>query len=171
MIDQADLLGPILNEPEPVKTIPVEIEPKGLRYLLVKCGLAKPRTRTVELIYTYSTMHTFQRITELMSRIKTESQADSPHMDLYNANAPILAAVIATALHNNSKPVPSELVDAIMKHFTNDELHKTAQKVYRGLDYTPFYNTMELLLSLRPNDTPETTVQTPLSETPKLPTN
>lgn len=169
MFIMIDLLAPVLNEPEPVKTIQVDIEPKGWYRLLCTLRLAKPRTRTVELIYTYSTMHTFQRITELMSRLKTDIEAG--HMDFYNFNAPILAAVIATALHNNPSPVPSELVDAVMQNFTNDELHKTAQKVYRGLDYTPFYDTLVLLVNLMPNDTPETTVQTPLSETPKLPTN
>lgn len=154
----------ITNTPEPIRTINVNIEPKGFHALLVRLRLSKPKTKPVELIYSLSSMLTFQRISELVLSLTTGGES---HFELYNSNSTTMAAIIATAIHNDPSPVPSELVDAILKNFTNAELHNTAQKVYRGLDYTPFYNTMELFLNLMPTDTREMTQSGLSSEIPK----
>lgn len=152
---QTELTNILADEPQVIGTIPVEVPSKGLRRWTDRVGLTKPRTaeRTLEL--TLAKMLTFQRITSLVSQLDLD--VDS-HYDNFARNAPILAVIIATAIHNKPEPVPDELAEAILTNFTNAQLKNAADQVYRGLDYDPFYDTMGLLLNLRPTERPATTV-------------
>lgn len=166
-----EILEVINDEPQQIKTItlpPLNIWQKMLQSLRLK----KPKRLSLELRGVK--LRSFQKLCLLILDLNNTSEYEGTDsmFDIGQANAFKMAAIIATAIHNDKTPPPEYLIDAILDNFNNAEIRVIVEEVYRRLDMENFFGSMASLRELPVvKDIRETTVNQLLSETSSLPTS
>jgi hypothetical protein len=72
--------------------------------------------------------------------LNPESSPRLNPVEFVRYNTYLMAAYVATAVHNRNEPAPAYLIHAIATQFSNQELQAAIREIYRRLDVMPIIN-------------------------------
>lgn len=142
----SDVADTLLEEP---KELSYDIKPKSWIHKTLQKWKWMPKKRTVQI--TGATLGTMIRISKLLLSIDVTPMPQDRLLDWsyeqIESGAPILARVVAAAIHNQKSQVPEKLVDEITDNFTAQELLTTSQIIIGQIDIMAFLTTIRSVRS------------------------
>jgi hypothetical protein len=144
-----EVLSVLLDVPTYIKQVTCMPESRLTR-ILVSLKIIKPRVYTLELNNVkLGTNYRLSALANAMVRLKYDPLASrSENMSIIvgviRKNTYALAAYIATAVQNNHKPAPENLVHAIAEQFTNEELLLTVREIYKRQDLSVVLDALKI---------------------------
>lgn len=150
----------LLDEP---KDLSYDIKPKSRIHAILQQWGWMPKKRTVQI--TGSTLGTMIRLSKLLLSIDITPMPQDRLLDWsyeqIESGAPVLARVIAAAIHNKKSQVPESLVNEIMDNFTAQELLATSQIIIGQIDIMAFLTTIRSVRSASLLQQPELSLEKP----------
>ncbi len=156
----SDAADTLLDEP---KELSYDIRPKNRIHGLLQSWGWMPVKRTVTI--TGATLGTMIRVSKLLLSLQVTEMTKERFLDWsyeqIESGAPVMARVIAAAIHNRKSAVPESLVNEILDNFTAQELLITAQVVIGRIDIMAFLTTIKSVRSASLLKQPEVSLEKP----------
>lgn len=144
-----EVLSVLLDVPTYIKQV-TRVPESILKKILVSLKIIKPRVYTLELNNVkLGTNYRLSALANAMIRVEYDplaprSENISIIVSVIRRNTYALAAYIATAVQNDHKPAPENLVHAIAEQFTNEELLLTVREIYKRQDLSVVFDALKI---------------------------
>jgi hypothetical protein len=151
-----DILSVLLDVPTRLKAIRRKPSSKLMAFL-ISFEIVHPSYQVLEIKnIKLSTYYRLTAISNTLSRYELDASTSSfdvsrAVLDTTIKNTYAMASYVATAVLNENKPAPVDLIQAVADNFTNEELRLTIKEIYQRLDTVKISKIIGI--PLRANDT------------------